>query len=174
MDEIRLPQKDQEFLSKVEKIKEELSAQANLVDKEYLNAFDANVQNLFHNIIEEKDSCRLLRIGIIGCVKAGKSSFLNALLFGGKSILPKAATPMTAALTKLSYAEKPGATIHFFKKGDWERIKKIEKQYHERVDQEFERKKTDYSRLCDAMVSSGNYVIPVPPLRGRMLKEVLP
>lgn len=163
MDEIRLPQKDQEFLTKVEKINKELSAQVNLVDKEYLNAFDANVQNLFHNIIEEKDSCRLLRIGIIGCVKAGKSSFLNALLFGGKSILPKAATPMTAALTKLSYAEKAGATIHFFKKGDWERIKKIEKQYQERVDQEFERKKTEYNRLYDAMVSSGNYLIPVDP-----------
>ncbi len=163
MDEIRLPQKDQEFLTKVEKINKELSAQANLVDKEYLNAFDANVKNLFHNIIEEKDSCRLLRIGIIGCVKAGKSSFLNALLFDGKPILPKAATPMTAALTKLSYAETPCATIHFFKKGDWERIKKIEKQYQDRVDQEFERQKTEYNRLYDAMVSSGNYVIPVDP-----------
>ena len=42
---------------------------------------------------------RLLSIGIVGRVKAGKSSLLNALFFGGKQILPKAATPMTAALT---------------------------------------------------------------------------
>lgn len=40
---------------------------------------------------------RLLRIGIIGQIKRGKSSFLNSLLFKGQDILPKAATPMTAA-----------------------------------------------------------------------------
>ena len=42
---------------------------------------------------------RLLRIGIVGAVKAGKSSLLNSLFFKGQDILPKAATPMTAALT---------------------------------------------------------------------------
>ena len=43
-----------------------------------------------------------LSIGIMGQVKAGKSSFLNALLFAGKPILPEAATPKTANLTKIS------------------------------------------------------------------------
>ncbi len=33
-----------------------------------------------------------LRIGIVGQVKAGKSSFINALLFDGKDVLPKAST----------------------------------------------------------------------------------
>ena len=47
---------------------------------------------------------RLLQIGIVGRVKAGKSSLLNALLFKGKTVLPKAATPITAALTILSYS----------------------------------------------------------------------
>lgn len=51
---------------------------------------------------------QLLSIGIMGQVKAGKSSFLNALLFGGKPILPEAATPKTANLTKISY----GKNIH--------------------------------------------------------------
>ena len=34
-----------------------------------------------------------LNIAIMGQVKAGKSSFLNALLFDGNPILPEAATP---------------------------------------------------------------------------------
>lgn len=62
--------------------------------------------------MEQED--RLLRIGIIGRVKAGKSSLLNALLFNGQDILPKAATPMTAALTILEYAETLEAEIDFF------------------------------------------------------------
>ena len=53
------------------------------------------------------DEDRLLKIGIVGRVNSGKSSLLNALLFGGQSIIPKAATPMTAALTTLSYGETP-------------------------------------------------------------------
>lgn len=39
---------------------------------------------------------RLLQIGIMGQIKSGKSSFLNALLFQGRAVLPKAATPKTA------------------------------------------------------------------------------
>lgn len=57
---------------------------------------------------------RLLSIGIIGRVKAGKSSLLNSLFFGGKQILPKAATPMTAALTIIAYDKNPHAEIEFF------------------------------------------------------------
>ncbi len=41
---------------------------------------------------------RGLKVGIIGRVKAGKSSLLNALIFEGKDVLPKAATPMTLVL----------------------------------------------------------------------------
>ena len=48
-----------------------------------------------------------LNIAIMGQVKAGKSSFLNALLFNGKPVLPTAATPKTANLTRISYGEKP-------------------------------------------------------------------
>lgn len=78
----------------------------------------------------KKDICqlleegRLLKIGIIGRVKAGKSSLLNSLLFNGESILPKAATPMTAALTVISYGEKFGAEVEFYSASDIEVIKK--------------------------------------------------
>ncbi|MEB1809570.1 MAG: dynamin family protein [Bacillaceae bacterium] len=65
---------------------------------------------------------RKLKIGIVGQVKAGKSSFLNALLFNGKSILPKAATPMTAALTVISYGKEPKAKIEFYSEEEWQVI----------------------------------------------------
>lgn len=66
---------------------------------------------------------RVLRIGIIGRVKAGKSSMLNALLFNGNDILPKAATPMTAALTIMGYSENVSAEVDFFTQQDIDEIK---------------------------------------------------
>lgn len=66
---------------------------------------------------------RNLNIAIMGQVKAGKSSFLNALLFGGKSILPEAATPKTANLTRISYAEKPSLSVEYYSLAEWESIK---------------------------------------------------
>lgn len=66
---------------------------------------------------------RVLRIGIIGRVKAGKSSMLNALLFNGNDILPKAATPMTAALTIMEYSENVSAEVDFFTQQDIDEIK---------------------------------------------------
>ena len=49
------------------------------------------------NDFEKQQLNRVLRLVIAGNIKVGKSSFLNALLFDGKNILPQAATPMTAA-----------------------------------------------------------------------------
>ena len=60
-----------------------------------------------------------LSIGVMGQVKAGKSSFLNSLLFDGQALLPEAATPKTANLTRIRYAEQPRFTAHFYKPEDW-------------------------------------------------------
>ena len=68
------------------------------------------------------DQSRMLKIGIIGRVKAGKSSLLNALLFNGENILPKAATPMTAALTIMQYGDSVRAEVDFFSQQDIEEI----------------------------------------------------
>ena len=72
---------------------------------------------------------RLLNIGIVGRVKAGKSSLLNALFFEGENILPKAATPMTAALTTLTYGERFRATVDFFTADDVKHLEHNAKQY---------------------------------------------
>lgn len=85
---------------------------------------------------------RLLRIGIVGAVKAGKSSLLNALFFDGKDILPKAATPMTAALTELSYGEECKVTVDFFTEEDIDILKQRAEEY-ERFKKEIKKKKFD-------------------------------
>lgn len=69
------------------------------------------------------DANKTLSIGIIGRVKAGKSSLLNALLFEGKDILPKAATPMTAALTIMEYSEEIKAVAEFYTQKDLDAIR---------------------------------------------------
>lgn len=62
---------------------------------------------------------RKLNIGVVGQVKAGKSSFLNALLFDGQEILPKASTPKTAALTKMEYAEENMIQVEYYTEDEW-------------------------------------------------------
>ncbi|WP_318455088.1 dynamin family protein [Photobacterium leiognathi] len=66
-----------------------------------------------------------LSIGIMGQVKAGKSSFLNALLFAGKPILPEAATPKTANLTKISYGDAFTLRVDYYTEQEWLEIQQI-------------------------------------------------
>lgn len=72
---------------------------------------------------------KVLRIGIVGQVKAGKSSFLNAMFFDGDDILPKAATPMTAGLTILKYGEENGIEIEYFNRAEWDSFKKRDEYF---------------------------------------------
>lgn len=62
---------------------------------------------------------RKLNIGIIGQVKAGKSTFLNTLLFDGKEILPSARTPKTATLTKIEHSEENQICIEYYNEDEW-------------------------------------------------------
>lgn len=66
-----------------------------------------------------------LSIGIIGQIKAGKSSFLNQLLFGGQPLLPEAATPKTANLTRIRHADKPRFTAHFYSPQSWAALERL-------------------------------------------------
>lgn len=76
---------------------------------------------------------RLMNIGIVGRVKAGKSSLLNALVFDGEPILPKAATPMTAALTTITWGETFQAKVEFYSKADIAAIKFKSDQFEQRL-----------------------------------------
>lgn len=92
-------------------------------------------EELEKTLKELQDTNRDLKVGIIGRVKAGKSSLLNALIFEGVEILPKAATPMTASLTILKYAQNLSAEVEFYSPKDILELK----NEHERYVREFNR-----------------------------------
>lgn len=76
---------------------------------------------------------RGLKVGIIGHVKAGKSSLLNALIFEGKDVLPKAATTETSSLTILKYAQNLSTQVEFYSQKDILELK----NEHERYEKKF-------------------------------------
>ncbi|GAA7746866.1 dynamin family protein [Helicobacter pylori] len=90
-------------------------------------------EELEKTLKELQDTNRDLKVGIIGRVKAGKSSLLNALIFEGVEVLPKAATPMTASLTILKYAQNLSAEVEFYSPKDILELK----NEHERYVREF-------------------------------------
>ncbi|WP_026691849.1 dynamin family protein [Peribacillus kribbensis] len=91
-----------------------------------LHVFSSEFREKIEGIVRGE---KLLKIGIVGEVKAGKSSFINAFLFEGKKILPEAPTPMTAALTKISYSRNLKAEVFFYSRKDWETIEDLSHQY---------------------------------------------
>lgn len=92
-----------------------------------------------------QDESRLLKVGIIGKVKAGKSSLLNSIIFDGEDVLPKAATPMTAALTEISYGEEFKFIVEYYTEDDYEDIKQMagryEKIYKDKYEKEYSKAK---------------------------------
>ncbi|WQT44374.1 dynamin family protein [Helicobacter pylori] len=76
---------------------------------------------------------RGLKVGIIGRVKVGKSSLLNALIFDGKDVLPKAATTETSSLIILKYAQNLSTQVEFYSQKDILELK----NEHERYEKKF-------------------------------------
>jgi len=76
-----------------------------------------NHDQILHRIENDK-----LVIGVIGQMKAGKSTFLNALIFKDE-VLPAATTPMTASLTVLTYGEEKSLEAEFFTTKEWDDLK---------------------------------------------------
>lgn len=77
---------------------------------------------------------RLLRLGIVGQIKAGKSTLLNLLLFDGREVLPKAATPMTAALTHIVRSDELDAgqaeiEVDYYSRDEWQEIEQHADEY---------------------------------------------
>lgn len=67
----------------------------------------------------EKDT---LTIGVIGQMKCGKSTFLNSFVFED-DILPAAITPMTAALSVITYGEEKKIVAEFYTADEWKEQK---------------------------------------------------
>ncbi|WP_164864597.1 dynamin family protein [Helicobacter pylori] len=106
-------------------------------------------EELEKTLKEMQDTDRNLKVGIIGRVKAGKSSLLNALIFEGVEVLPKAATPMTASLTVLKYANTLNAEVEFYSPKDILELKNEHERYvrefNKIVDEEVKKQKEKQS-----------------------------
>lgn len=72
--------------------------------------------------IKEKLEKDTLTIGVIGQMKCGKSTFLNSFVFEDE-VLPAATTPMTAALSVITYGETKRIVAEFYTKDEWEEQK---------------------------------------------------
>lgn len=68
--------------------------------------------------IKEKIEKDTLTIGVIGQMKCGKSTFLNSFVFKD-DVLPAATTPMTAALSVITYGEKEYIVAEFYTADEW-------------------------------------------------------
>lgn len=123
---------------KLKEISESIENGKELIQEESILEFQASTKDILKKINKVLEEGRQLRLGIVGEVKAGKSSFLNAMLFEGKDILPKAPTPMTAALTRISYNETPKAKIVFYDFNDWNSICTMARKYNETLQKMYE------------------------------------
>ena len=64
----------------------------------------------------------ILTIGVIGQMKCGKSTFLNAFLIND-AVLPAATNPMTAALSVITYGEEKDIVAEFYSQDEWANLK---------------------------------------------------
>ena len=143
------------------------------IDYDGLNEKVTELESVFNEFKEGGEGLltkdNTLQIGIVGQVKAGKSSFLNSLFFNGESVLPKASTPMTAGLTIIEYAEKNTFEVEYFNEKDWdifvrqdEDYKKCEREVREQnqgapemiIKKELESRTSEKVRSAHEMVST--------------------
>lgn len=139
-------EKAAEFIAKMRTIADDLGENRDLIDTDNYYAFTQYIDELEKNINRFTEEGNILKIGIIGAMKAGKSSFLNACIFDGEEVLPKACTPMTAALTKISYSEEPKALVHFYSQSDWQSITDRSDEYDRSLE-------ASYNKYCERFKS---------------------
>lgn len=97
--------------------------------KGYVTQLESTFKEFKEGGNELFDNNNTLQIGIVGQVKAGKSSFLNSLFFNGEDVLPKASTPMTAGLTIIEYADSNVFVVEYFNENDWEVFVRQDEDY---------------------------------------------
>lgn len=106
-----------------------------ILDSTLLDEIQTLDRDLQTNLAAAQQTGRNLRVAVVGQMKAGKSSFLNAAFFG-RDLLPKADTPMTAALTTIVYAPKAKAEVEFYNLDDWAGIEELARSYDRRYAEE--------------------------------------
>lgn len=97
--------------------------QVNVANNESVSGVFKRIKEKINNVRKGGDTLKednkTLKIGVVGQVKAGKSSFLNSLIFDGENVLPRASTPMTAGLTVLKYGENNQFEVEYYNRKEW-------------------------------------------------------
>ncbi len=105
------------------------------------------IKNIVKNLKNQK-----FTISVCGVVKAGKSTFLNAYLFGNE-ILPKFATPLTAKLNFIEYTDgKDYFEVNFYSKSEWENLLNTYKNLSSSDDEEEDKEKIKYKEALDRSI----------------------
>ena len=91
----------------------------NNLKKVFSNCDFSNVEKQIKDhkdFIKEPD----LQVAIVGSIKAGKSTFINAFL--KENIASTEVTPETASLTKFKYSDKNHLIIRFYSSSEWKEL----------------------------------------------------
>ena len=96
-----------------------------------------------------------LTIAVIGQMKCGKSTFLNSFVFGD-DVLPSATTPMTAALSSITYGKEKKLIAEFYTENEWNEQKMQAARNPEQCTDEFEKSKIEAAKtLVEASFKLG-------------------
>lgn len=84
-----------------------------------------NLNNVNEETLKEKSSNLQKEefiLAVAGQIKSGKSTLLNALIFGN-DILPSDDTPYTAKITEIRYGSDKKLKAIFYTKDEWQELK---------------------------------------------------
>lgn len=116
--------RDEDIFDKIDKLKEELSGLESSFETEMNKLL--KIMEIYNNKKNDGDCEKIkLKIGIMGQVNSGKSSFLNALIFNGENVLPKDCISKTKIITKINYSHTKRIEIEFYTKKEWKEIKNV-------------------------------------------------
>lgn len=112
----------EEYTARVQQLN---TAFEDLVTNNFVPVVHGEKSYTIENIKEVQDNLKKqeFTISVCGQINAGKSSFLNYLLFNDKEVLPADDTPWTAKLTTIRYGEENSATVTYYNLEEWELLK---------------------------------------------------
>ena len=100
----------------------------------------------------------VLTIGVIGQMKAGKSTFLNSFVFED-DILPAATTPMTAALSVITYGPEKKIEAEFYTEQEWQEQQMTARMNADEVTDELQKSKIKAAQeLMEKSTKLGNSI----------------
>ncbi len=104
----------QEFLDELASQAQDWSEALGIEDK----------RRVLERVRQDLDGRKDVVLAVVGQIKTGKSTLLNALLFDGEEVLPSAASPKTARLTVIQAGPRRKGLARFYSREEWAAIKK--------------------------------------------------